>query len=115
MMANEINKLVEEFDYSCILPLSCAFFCKNCKERNCYTGLTFITQHDKKNDDQSKLTFRVLAHSEFTNKVLAKIEKKEFYEVNYNSWAKPICENGKLVSYKKSSSAFKITNDNHVE
>lgn len=113
IMSNEVNVFIKHSNFSFLIPLSCAFWGKNCTVNGCYIGQEFFTKH--KNTPtriSSRLAYRVVAHNEFAASILSKIEKSNFFNVNYNQ-GNTVCSCGKLIPYREAKSAFKISSNDY--
>ncbi|MCX6153188.1 MAG: class I SAM-dependent methyltransferase [Candidatus Kapabacteria bacterium] len=94
----EINKYLNNTssNLSCIFPLSCAFWFKECTNKDCYIERNFVIQNGKVSNDISKVAYRVLARKEFANDILTSIQRKNEYQVSDNTKNPTKCEGGRI-------------------
>jgi len=65
LMNNQINKALKELEnYQTLLPLSCNLYEKDCNV-SCFTQQQFIINHSKRENDISKVTYRIIANIDF--------------------------------------------------
>lgn len=69
LMNIQVNRAIKELaGYKTLIPVTCGEFEKECTEL-CFTQRTFNISHSHKINDKSKVTYRILANSDFVNQI----------------------------------------------
>ena len=86
IMSKEISNFLKNNPdkLRCILPLSCAFWFKNCSG-SCFFQDIIKVSHSKKMNDVSKVCYYVFTKPAFAESVLSKICCKDSYNTSYKS------------------------------
>jgi len=76
ILNRQINKFIKNNsnEYKTIIPTSCYSSEEICMQ-DCFTNNIFYISHTAKQNDISKITYRILTNKEFADKILDKIEK----------------------------------------
>lgn len=76
LLNKQVNKFIKDnsYEYKTIIPNSCYLNEEKC-EQDCFTNNIFYVSHTAKQNDMSKITYRILTHKEFADKILDIIEK----------------------------------------
>ena len=73
ILNTQINKFMKDNNsFKTIIPTSCNLYEDKCKEQ-CFTNNIFYVSHKEKQNDMSKITYRVITHNNFANKILSEI------------------------------------------
>ena len=114
----------KETGLRCIIPLSCAFWYKECwnlnrDKANCFQQ-EFFNVHYKNEGwfkDRGeeikpifKFVYKVFAHKNLADKILSQFEKKDIYKVSKGGKEKKFCDKGEPKSTKSNLSAEKQRN-----
>jgi len=106
ILNDQVNKFVKyNNNFKTIVPTSCNFYEEKCN-KECFTNNIFYISHKEKQNDISKITYRILTNSNFANDILSGIAVgglvgKTKYENKY-------CH---LVKENKNINAFKVSNE----
>ncbi len=75
ILNKQVNKFIKNNteDYKTIIPTSCYINEETCSQ-DCFTNNIFYISHSTKQNDMSKITYRILANKEFADNILDKIE-----------------------------------------
>lgn len=75
ILNKQVNKFIKNNveDYKTIIPTSCYINEKKCSQ-DCFTNKIFYISHAAKQNDMSKITYRILTNKEFADNILDKIE-----------------------------------------
>lgn len=75
ILNKQVNKFIKNNteDYKTIIPTSCYINEETCSQ-DCFTNNIFYISHSAKQNDMSKITYRILANKEFADNILDKIE-----------------------------------------
>lgn len=69
LMNIQVNRAIKELTgYKTLIPITCGEFEKECTEL-CFTQRTFNISHSLKINDKSKVSYRILANSDFVNQI----------------------------------------------
>jgi hypothetical protein len=69
LMNSQVNKALQELgSYKTLLPLSCSLYETSCSA-TCFTQQQFAISHSKRANDMSKVTYRIIANSKFTEQL----------------------------------------------
>jgi len=104
ILNNQLNQFVKDNkNFKTIIPTSCHLYEDSCKEQ-CFTNNIFSISHKEKQNDISKITYRVLTYNDFADKILSNIQigglvGKTQYENKYCSHIKD----------NKQQNAFKVS------
>ena len=73
ILNTQINKFMKDNNsFKTIIPTSCNLYEDKCKEQ-CFTNNIFYISHKEKQNDISKITYRVITHNDFANEILSEI------------------------------------------
>lgn len=70
LLNKQVNKFIKDnsYEYKTIIPNSCYLNEEKC-EQDCFTNNIFYVSHTAKQNDMSKITYRILTHKEFADKI----------------------------------------------
>jgi hypothetical protein len=77
LMNSEIRRFEKQSEFRTLLPLSCSIHNGQCVSR-CFTQQQFLISHSRKENDVSKVAYRILGRSKFVNSLLDNIEDGRF-------------------------------------
>jgi len=71
---SQINKFIKNNNnFKTIIPTSCSLHEEKCQEQ-CFTNNIFYVSHKEKQNDMSKITYRILTHCNFADKILSDVK-----------------------------------------
>jgi len=104
ILNTQINEFIKNNNkLKTIIPTSCHLYENECNEQ-CFTNNLFYVSHKEKKNDLSKITYRILTHKNFADKILKNIQKGGLIGETQNS--KKYCvymENSKNINAYKVS------------
>lgn len=66
----------------CLIPICCYHWYEECQDNlECFHQKIFNINHRMNHKDISKITYKVLAHTDFVDKVMQRIDKQEYYQI----------------------------------
>lgn len=77
LMNNEIRSFENHSKFRTLLPISCAIHATICKSR-CFTQQQFLISHSHKENDLSKVAYRIIGRKEFVDFLLTDISDAKF-------------------------------------
>lgn len=95
IMSDELNSYVQSTSSTLryIYPFSCAHWYRNCKTKSCFISKCFTVSHSKFENDESKVAYRIMTHTDFAKKVISDQSDQEEFEISKNTR----CKNGVLI------------------
>lgn len=101
LMNKEITDYMKQNNkkIGCLIPICCYHWYEECHNSlECFQQKIFIINHRMNHKDISKITYKVLAHKSFVDKIMQQINKQECYQIAPEGY----CING-AYHYKESN------------